>query len=60
MLKHVHACRGNDSPRSLNQSLGLMATFQYVPAHLEQFSFEYTNTGKTNVHANIQRLRQAP
>lgn len=48
------ACRANDGePRALQQSLGLMATFQYVPQDVERYLHEYRASGKTPVHADI-------
>jgi hypothetical protein len=36
----------------------MMASFQYVPGHLEQASYEYAVHGKTNFHAKIHWVLQ--
>lgn len=49
------ACRASSDPRALQESLGMMATFQYVPHDVERYLHEYRAACKTAVHSDIVR-----
>eukprot|EP00892_Ulva_mutabilis_P004984 jgi/Ulvmu1/2858/UM145_0013.1 len=52
LLQDVHWW-ANDDPKALQESLGIMATFQYVPADVERYLHEYRTACKTPVHSDI-------
>jgi hypothetical protein len=56
----VQCCRANDDFRALAQSLGIMASYRYLPSNMHKRSEAYAAQGSISIHTSLWALVHHP